>query len=118
LQPGKKMSASHPETAIFLDDDLVVAEKKIKRAFSGGQPTIDEHREKGGNLEIDLVFEMLKFHYPNTKELEKFGREFSSGEMLASELKQIAIDFFIPFLKGHQKKAKANLETAKKIVYG
>ncbi|MCR4368304.1 MAG: hypothetical protein NUV67_00155, partial [archaeon] len=48
LQPGAKMSASHPETAIFLDDELGLVEKKIKRAFSGGQPTIDEHREKGG----------------------------------------------------------------------
>ncbi len=118
LQPGSKMSASHPETAIFLDDDVKAAEKKNKRAFSGGQPTIEEHRSKGGNLEIDLVFEMLKFHYPNTKELEKFGEEFSSGKMLASELKQIAVDFFIPFLKEHQSKAKGNLKKAEKMVNG
>ena len=118
LQPGSKMSASHPETAIFLDDDLKAAEKKIKRAFSGGQPTMEEHKEKGGNLEIDLVYEMLKFHYPKTKELEKLGKEFTKGSLLASELKQFAIDFFIPFLKEHQKKAKSNLATAKKIVYG
>ena len=118
LQPGSKMSASHPETAIFLSDDVKVAEKKIKRAFSGGQPTVEEHRAKGGNLEIDLVFEMLKFHCPNTKELEKIGEEFASGKMLASELKQIAIDFFIPMLKEHQQKAKENVKLAERIVYG
>jgi len=118
LQPGAKMSASHPETAIFLDDDLKIVEKKINRAFSGGQPTIDEHRKKGGNLEIDLVYEMLKFHYPKTRELEKIGKEFSSGSLLASEMKQLAIGFFIPFLKEHQKKAKSNLKIAQKIVYG
>ncbi|MCR4335974.1 MAG: tryptophan--tRNA ligase [archaeon] len=118
LQPGAKMSASHPETAIFLSDDLKEAEKKIKKAFSGGQPTLEEHREKGGNLEIDLVYEMLKFHYPDTKELEKIGKEFASGEMLASGLKQFAIDFFIPFLKEHQKNAKSNLKLAEKIVNG
>jgi len=117
LQPGAKMSASHPETAIFLDDDLKLVEKKIKKAFSGGQPTIEEHRKNGGNIEIDLVFEMLKFHYPDTKELERIGNEFSSGELLASELKQFAIDFFVPLLKEHQKKAKSNLATAKKIVF-
>ncbi|MAG18062.1 MAG: tryptophan--tRNA ligase [Candidatus Diapherotrites archaeon] len=118
LQPGAKMSASHPETAIFLSDDLKDAEKKINRAFSGGAPTLEEHRKKGGNLEIDLVYEMLKFHYPNTKELEKIGKEFSSGSLMASELKQFAIGFFIPFLKEHQKKVKSNLKAAEKIVYG
>ncbi|MEK6957481.1 MAG: tryptophan--tRNA ligase [archaeon] len=118
LQPGSKMSASHPETAVFMSDSPKDAEKKIKRAFSGGQPTIEEHRQKGGNLEIDLVFEMLKFHYPNTKELERIGKEFSSGKMLASELKQFAIDFFVPLLKGHQEKASENMKKAEKIVYG
>ena len=112
------MSASHPETAIFLSDPLKDAEKKINRAFSGGQPTVEEHRARGGNLEIDLVFEMLKFHYPNTKELEKVSEEFSSGKMLASELKKFAIDFLVPLLKEHQQSVKENLKRAEKVVYG
>ncbi len=118
LQPGQKMSASVPDSAIFLSDDLKLVEKKIRRAFSGGQPTIEEHRAKGGNLEIDLVFEMLRFHYPNTRKLEKIGEEFASGKMLASELKQFAIDFFVPMLKEHQTRVKENMKSAEKIVYG
>lgn len=118
LQPGQKMSASVPESAIFLSDDLKIVEKKIKKAFSGGQPTLEEHREKGGNLEIDLVFEMLKFHYPDTRELGKIGEEFSSGKMLAAELKQFAVDFFVPMLREHQGRVKDNLKKAEKIVYG
>ncbi len=117
LQPGAKMSASHPETAIFLDDELKLAEKKIKKAFSGGKPTLEEHRKEGGNIEIDLVFEMLKFHYPNTKELEKIGEGFSSGEVTSGEMKQFAVDFFVPLLKEHQSKVKANTKLAEKIVY-
>lgn len=118
LQPGSKMSASQPETAIFLNDNLKDVEKKIKRAFSGGQPTVEEHREKGGMLEQDLVFEMLKFHYPNTRELEKIGSDFASGKVLAAELKQFAVDFFVPLLKEHQQKVKENLKKAEKIVHG
>ncbi|PIN85275.1 MAG: tryptophan--tRNA ligase [Candidatus Diapherotrites archaeon CG11_big_fil_rev_8_21_14_0_20_37_9] len=118
LQPGMKMSTSQPESALFLDDVPKDAEKKIRRAFSGGQPTLEEHRKKGGNLEIDLVFEMLKFHYHDTKELMKIGAEFSEGKMLASDMKQFAIDFFVPFLKEHQALVKDNLEKAEKIVYG
>ncbi|VVC00735.1 Tryptophan--tRNA ligase [uncultured archaeon] len=118
LQPGQKMSASVPESAIFLSDDPKAVEKKIKRAFSGGQPTIEEHRAKGGNLEIDLVFEMLKFHYPDTRGLERVGQEFAEGKMLASELKQFAVDFFVPMLKEHQQSVKGNMKLAEKIVHG
>lgn len=118
LQPGQKMSASVPESAIFLNDGLKIAEKKINRAFSGGQPTLEEHRAKGGTLEIDLVFEMLKFHYPDTRELERIGQEFSEGKMLASELKQFAIGFFVPMLKEHQSRVKGNLKAAERIVNG
>ncbi|MBI4209910.1 MAG: tryptophan--tRNA ligase [Candidatus Diapherotrites archaeon] len=118
LQPGQKMSSSVHESAIFLNDDLKTAEKKIKRAFSGGQPTVEEHRAKGGNLEIDLVFEMLKFHYPDSKELGKIGKEFASGEMLAAGLKQFAVDFFVPMLKEHQARVKENMKKAEKIVNG
>ena len=67
---------------------------------------------------MDHVFEMLKFHHPKTKELKKIGEEFSSGEMLASELKQIAVDFFVPLIKEHQGKVKSNLKLAEKIVNG
>lgn len=118
LQPGQKMSASVPESAIFLGDDLKTVEKKIRRAFSGGQPTVEEHRQKGGMLEQDLVFEMLKFHYQDTRELGKIGAEFASGKMLASELKEFAIGFFVPMLKEHQQRAKESTKLAEKIVYG
>lgn len=34
---GDKMSSSQPKTTLFLRDDIATVEKKIKRAFSGGQ---------------------------------------------------------------------------------
>ncbi|MBS3061620.1 MAG: tryptophan--tRNA ligase [Candidatus Diapherotrites archaeon] len=118
LKEGSKMSASEPDTAIFLNDPPKEIERKIQRAFTGGRPTLEEHRKLGGVLEIDKVFEMLWFHYPNTKELLAIADEFKSGKMLSREMKQIAIDYFVPMLLEHQKKAKENLAKAKKIVYG
>ncbi len=118
LKEGTKMSASDPDTAIFLNDSPKDAERKIQRAFTGGRPTLEEHRKLGGVLEIDKVYELLWFHYPNTKELLKIAEEFKSGKMLSREMKQIAVDYFTGFLKEHQQKAKENLPAAKKIVYG
>ncbi|KPJ21358.1 Tryptophanyl-tRNA synthetase, cytoplasmic [Papilio machaon] len=32
-----------------------------KYAFSGGQATVEEHREKGGNTDVDISFKYLTF---------------------------------------------------------
>ncbi len=118
LKEGTKMSASDPDTAIFLNDSAKEIERKIQRAFTGGRATLEEHRKLGGVLEIDKVFEMLWFHYPNTKELNRIAEDFKSGKMLSREMKQIAVDYFVPFLTEHQRKVKENLPKAKKLVYG
>lgn len=118
LRKDSKMSASYPETAIFLNDNKNVAEKKIKTAFSGGRPTLEEHRRLGGIPEICKVYELLRFHLPSTQKLKTIHDDYKSGKLLSSEIKQIAIDFIIPWLEKHQQKAKQKREIAQKVVFG
>lgn len=118
LQEGKKMSASEPDTAVFLDDSPDAAARKIKRAFSGGRESLEKHRELGGNPEIDKSFEILRFHHPNTQLVEQVYRDFKSGKMLSSELKQITTEFLTEFLAKHAQKVEKNKTLAEKIVYG
>jgi len=90
---GDKMSSSKPETTIFLDDSIDVMSKKVKRAFSGGQATIEEHRRLGGNLTKDVAFQYLQYFFESDDdELASIGREYESGRMLAGEIKQLCID--------------------------
>lgn len=118
LREGSKMSASHPETAIFLNDSAKIAEKKILGAFTGGRPTVEEHRRLGGIPEICKVYELLEFHLPDNKKLVSIYNDYKSGKMLSSELKQLAIDFFVPWLEKHQEKAAEKMDAAKQIVFG
>lgn len=118
LKEGAKMSASEPDTAIFLSDSPEAAAKKISRAFTGGRNTVDEHRKLGGDLSVDKVYELLLFHHPDDKLLESVAKDFSSGQMLSSEMKKIAQDYFGAWLKEHQKKARSFESQAKKIVLG
>ena len=68
---GGKMSSSMPETTIFLNDSMKTIEKKIKSSFSGGQPTVEEHRKKGGNPDIDVAYQYLRYFFEeNDNELE------------------------------------------------
>ena len=90
---GDKMSSSRPETTIFLDDSIQDMEKKVKRALSGGQATVEEHRRLGGDCEKDVAFQYLHtFFESDDSALEEIRREYSSGRMLAAEIKKICID--------------------------
>jgi len=113
---GGKMSSSEPNNAIFLTDSPKEVELKIKKyAFSGGQPTIQEHKNKGGNPDIDVSFLYLKFLFePDDKKLEKIYQDYKSGKLLTSELKEITIEKINSFLKQHQqKKEKAKKQLGK-----
>lgn len=60
--PGSKMSASIDSSSIKLTDTPKQILKKVQiHAFSGGQETLEEHRAKGGNPDIDVPYQYLKF---------------------------------------------------------
>jgi tryptophanyl-tRNA synthetase len=60
--PGSKMSASDDTSAIFMKDTAKEIKNKVNRyAFSGGRETVEEHREKGGNPDVDVSFQYLQF---------------------------------------------------------
>lgn len=67
-----KMSASDPNSAIFLNDTPNSIKKKINSfAFSGGGATLQEHKEKGANLEVDIPYQYLRFFLENDERLEE-----------------------------------------------
>ena len=114
LKGGGKMSSSDESSFIAMTDSEKEVENKIKKyAFSGGQQSIEEHRKKGGNPDVDVSFQYLKmFFEPNDKKLEKIHDDYKSGKLLTGELKQILIEKVNKFLKEHQRKR----EIAKKQV--
>ncbi|MBI2630451.1 tryptophan--tRNA ligase [Candidatus Pacearchaeota archaeon] len=111
---GKMGSSDGEETAIYTTDTPEQVEKKIKKyAFSGGQPTTEEHRKKGGNPDIDVSYQYLRmFFEPDDKKLAKIHDDYKSGKLLTGELKGILIEKVNSFLKEHQKKR----ELAKKQI--
>ncbi len=105
-----KMSSSQPDTTIDLGDDDKTVRKKIYRyAFSGGQATKEEHRQKGGDTDVDVPFQWLyMFFEPDDKRIEKIRTEYKGGQMLTGDLKDILIEKVTSFLNEHrQRKEKA-----------
>ena len=97
---GDKMSSSKPETTIFMDDSKEEMTKKVKRAFSGGQPTVEEHRRLGGDCSKDVAFQYLQFFFEtDDSELSQIARDYEAGKLLTGEIKQICIDRASEWLK-------------------
>ena len=106
---GGKMSSSMPETTIFLNDSMKTMEKKIKSSFSGGQPTVEEHRKKGGNPDIDVAYQYLRYFFEeNDNELEKIREEYVSGKLLTGEIKSICIEKAESLMKEHHELKEQN----------
>jgi tryptophanyl-tRNA synthetase len=104
-----KMSASDPNSAIFVNDTpKQIKDKVTKYAFSGGGRTLEEHREKGANLEVDVPFKYLQFFLEDDDRLAEIAREYSSGRMLTGEVKG-ELAALLTDLVGRHQRARAEV---------
>lgn len=102
---NRKMSASDPKSSIYLNDSLEDVKKKInKYAFSGGQETLELHRELGGNTEIDVAYQYLRYFFEDDDELERLKSGYENGTILSGELKKLCIKTVQDFLMTYQKR--------------
>ncbi|XP_078036947.1 tryptophanyl-tRNA synthetase [Augochlora pura] len=104
LQGSKtKMSASSDNSAIFLTDTPKQIKNKVnKHAFSGGQATVEEHRQLGGNCDVDISYQWLRFFLEDDEKLEQLRKGYTSGEILTGELKKELINILQSLVAEHQ----------------
>ncbi len=116
MQEGK-LSSSEGKAIYLTDDPKTVATKIKNYAFSGGRDTVKEHREKGGNPDVDISYQWLTFLEEDDKKLRKIYQDYKSGALLSGELKQILIDKLNTFLKMHQKKREQASKKVDAFIY-
>lgn len=105
LGAGGKMSASLPETAIFLADSPEEAVKKVKNAFTGGQPTIKEQKEKGGNPDQCVIYSYLYSLFDDDdSSVARTYNDCRSGSLMCGTCKNRLAEKVAAFLKEHQKR--------------
>ena len=91
-----------------------IKNKINKYAFSGGKVSVEEHREQGGDTEVDVAFQYLRFFLEDDDELEKIRVAYRKGEMLTGELKAICIKELQKYVAAFQeRRAKVDDETVK-----
>lgn len=98
-----KMSASDTTTSIFMGDTPKQIQKKInKYAFSGGRATLEEHRELGGNVEVDVAYQYLSFFSYDDEKLARLAEEYKNGTLLSSEMKAECISVLQEYVGAYQ----------------
>lgn len=104
LEGIEKMSSSNTNIPIYMSDTKKQIETKIKRyAFSGGQETLELHRQFGANLEVDVAYKYLEFFEPDDEKYKRIGQQYQRGEITTSEIKKYLCDVLTEFIKNHQK---------------
>ncbi len=98
-----KMSASSTTTTILVTDTPKQVAKKINtHAFSGGGATVEEQRERGANLAVDIPYQYLRFFLEDDEELARIGEEYAAGRMLTSDVKRRLITVLNEMLEKQQ----------------
>ncbi len=116
---GKMSSSAGQETSILLTDDEKTVKNKInKYAFSGGQPTVEEHRKHGGDPDIDVPYQWLSILFePDDAKLKQIHDDYKLGKMLTGEMKVLLIEKINAFLKEHREKRKKAESEVEKFMY-
>ena len=99
---GAKMSKSK-NNAIFLKEDNKSIIKKVNKAFSGGQKTIEEHKKLGGNPDVDIACQYLSKLFLNNLESKKLFSQYKKGELLSWQVKKMLADRLIEMVDEFQK---------------
>ena len=124
--PGSKMSASVETSAIFLSDTPNQIKNKInKYAFSGGQDTLEKHRELGGRTAEDVPYQYLTFFLEDDDELKRLHDGYEKGEITTGEMKKRCIEVLQEYVAAFQERRKKTTDetvrefsTPRKLEYG
>ncbi|NPB00296.1 MAG: tryptophan--tRNA ligase [Crenarchaeota archaeon] len=113
LTGEEKMSASRPETAIYINDDDETVRRKIMNAFTGGQPTKELQRKLGGNPDICVVYRYFMAYVPDDNLVRKIYEDCRSGKLICGECKKMLYEHIVRFL--HELREKR--EKARDIIH-
>lgn len=97
-----KMSASNPDSALYVNDDEKEVKRKIMNAFTGGQPTVELQRRLGGNPDICPVFKYHTLIDDNDEAVKKIYEDCRGGRLLCGECKLMLYDKVKAFLSRHR----------------
>jgi tryptophanyl-tRNA synthetase len=97
-----KMSASVPDSCIYLSDSDKKIRKKLGKAFSGGQELLEDHRHLGGDPTKDVAYNLLTFF--SETDTVFYYEGFTNGSISCGEMKKTAANLLIQIISEFKRK--------------
>jgi tryptophanyl-tRNA synthetase len=91
---GKMSSSVSTDSTLFLTDSAQILRKKVlANCYSGGggNGTLEDHRKYGGNPDVDIAYQYLRYFEENDEALNKIHDSFKKGEMTCGEIKELLV---------------------------
>lgn len=99
------MSASDPNSAIFMNDPPNTIKNKINRyGFSGGGATKEDHEKYGGNPDVDVAYAYLSYFLESDEELKEIEDSYRKGTLSTGDLKKKCIAELQKFVTAFQER--------------
>ncbi|OYT61451.1 MAG: tryptophan--tRNA ligase [Thermofilum sp. ex4484_15] len=117
LTGREKMSKRNPMGMFTLTEEPESIKRKIMNAYTGGRPTVKEQRERGGNPDICMIYELLRVHFEESDEaLRELYYKCKGGEVICGECKQLAVEKVLKWVDEHRKKREKVRDLAERLL--
>ncbi|MGC9152817.1 MAG: tryptophan--tRNA ligase [Vulcanisaeta sp.] len=107
-----KMSASNPDSAIYVTDEEKDVRRKIMNALTGGQPTAELQRKYGGDPDNCVVYKYHLLFQDSDEKVKKIYEDCKAGKLLCGECKTMLFERIREFMKEHNERR----ERAKDVI--
>jgi len=93
-------------SSIFLTDDATVRQKILTYAFSGGggDGSMEDHIKYGGNTDVDISYQYLRYFWDDDAKLEEVGEAFRKGKLSCSQMKEHLIKTLCDYIAEHKRR--------------
>jgi tryptophanyl-tRNA synthetase len=99
---GKMSSSVGTDATLFLNDkEEVIREKVNAHSFSGGggNGTLEDHRKYGGNPDVDIAYQYLRYFEENDEVLQETHDSFKKGDLTCGSLKEMLVKKLLTILE-------------------
>jgi len=96
-----KMSASNPDSAIYITDEEKDVKRKIMNALTGGQPTAELQRKYGGDPDNCVVYKYHLLFQESDEKVKRIYEDCKVGKLLCGECKAMLFERIREFMKEH-----------------
>jgi tryptophanyl-tRNA synthetase len=106
---GKMSSSVGTDSTLFLTDSEEVLKEKIhKHSFSGGggNGTLEDHKKFGGNPDVDIACQYLRYFEDDDEKLQDIHDQFKKGVLTCGEVKNLLVKKLAPLYQHLQESRK------------